>query len=136
MNFTYYVDEDKEIINLINDSFETSVNVSKIELLNNQRILLLKDNNRVIGVTIITLKLNPIKKKKTFYLDYVCIDKNYRQQGLGEKMLKEVERIAKEENIDYIELDSNKKRVAARNLYAKLNFEIEDKDLFKKSVKG
>ena len=125
MNLTFYKDETEEVVNLINKVFDKNGKKENFKLLDTQRILLLKDDNKVIGTTMITLKNDPIKNEKTFYLDYICIDNNYRKLGLGEKMFKEVEKIAFEEGIDYLELTSNKKRVAARSLYTKMGMEIK-----------
>lgn len=136
MNFTFYKDETEEVVRLINEVFNTSGTVENFKLQSNQRALLLKNDNKVIGVTLITLKCDPIKNTKTFYLDYICIDKEYRERGLGEQMLNEIERIALESGIDYLELTSNKTRVTARNLYKKIGMSIKDTDLFIKNVKG
>lgn len=134
MNFTFYKNETEEVIKLINDSFDIENKNKKLDLQNNQRILLLKDNNIVIGLSLITLKVDPIKNKKTFYLDYFCIAKEYRNKHFGTFLFEKIEKIAKEEKIDYIELTSNKNRVNARKLYEKNGMEVIDTDIFRKRV--
>jgi ribosomal protein S18 acetylase RimI-like enzyme len=132
MNFSFYNDETNEVLNLINESF--SIEGNSITLQENQRIILMKDENKVVGLTLISLKSDPIKKIKTFYLDYFCISKDYRNRHLGTEMFKKIESIAIEENIDYIELTSNKNRIEARSIYLNNGMEIVDTDLFRKKV--
>ena len=134
MKFKFLDDEIDSIINLINECFYLNASSENFELLNNQRFLLLVDGDEVIGTCLITLKKDPIKNIKTFYLDYVCIKENYQNKGLGSKLFEEVLRIGKEEKIDYIELTSSKKRVNARKLYLKYGMEIKNTDVFIKKI--
>ena len=135
MEFKYLTDEIEDVLNLINSVFNTNSKKENFILLDTQRMLILKDNNKVIGATLITLKNDPIKNQKSFYLDYVCISLEYQHQGLGRKMFREIERIALEDQIDYIQLTSNPKRCNARKLYQSEGMEIIDTDLFIKKLK-
>ena len=134
MNFTYLTNEIEETVSLINSVFNTICDPNNFKLMDNQKVLLLKENNIVIGVTMITLKCDPIKNTKTYYLDYICIKEDHQHMGLGRKMFEEVLRIAKEDNIDYIELTSRKEREAARKIYQEYGMTIKDTDLFIKKV--
>lgn len=134
MNFTYLTNEIEETVSLINSVFNTICDPNNFKLMDNQKVLLLKENNIVIGVTMITLKCDPIKNTKTYYLDYICIKEDYQHMGLGRKMFEEVLRIAKEDNIDYIELTSRKERETARKIYQEYGMTIKDTDLFIKKV--
>ena len=134
MNFTYLTNEINETVDLINSIFNTCGSSNDFKLMENQKVLLLKDNNTVIGATLITLKNDPIKNIKTYYLDYICIKKEYQKMGLGRKMFEELLNIAKENNIDYIELTSREERTAARKMYLDYGMTIKDTDLFIKKV--
>lgn len=134
MEFCFFKNEKKELINLINNSFNMDNREENFILQPYQRFLLLKDNELVIGASLITEKYDPIKKVKTMYLDYVCISDKYRGKGLGEKLMLEIIKIAKEENFNRIQLTSSKKRVCARNLYQKLGMKIVDTDIFVKEL--
>ena len=90
--------------------------------------------NEIIGTCLITLKNNPINNTKTFYLDYICIKEEYRNRGLGSKIIKEVERIARSENINYLELTSNRNREYARKMYFNEGMTIKDTDVFIKEL--
>ncbi len=133
MIFSFYKDEKEEVLKLIKESFDIDGN--NIVLQDNQRIILMKDNDKVIGLSVITLKNDPIRIVKTFYLDYFCVAKDYRNKHLGTELFKEIETNAIKDNIDYIELTSNEKRVEARTLYIKNGMEVIDTDLFRKKVK-
>lgn len=134
MKFKFLDDEVDGVINLINDCFNLKASVDNFELLSNQRFLLLLDKNEVIGTCLITLKNDPIKNTKTFYLDYVCIKDSYQNKGLGSKMFEQVLKIGEEEKVDFIELTSSKKRVNARKMYLKYGMEIKDTDIFIKKI--
>lgn len=134
MNFAFLTNEIDEVVSLINDVFNENCNSESFQLLDNQKVLLLKNNNEVIGTVIITLKNNPVKNQKSYYLDYVCIKDDYQHQGYGRKIMEEVFKIAKENNIDYVELTSNKDRVIARKMYQDLGMNIKDTDIFIKKV--
>lgn len=134
MEFIYFTNEIDEVQSLIKESFNIEIDKSSFTLQNNQKILLLKDNNKVIGLSMITLKNDPFKNKKTYYLDYICIKEEYRHKSLGRKMFEEIIKIAKEDNIDLIELTSRKERIDARNIYLDYGMQIKDTDIFVKEL--
>ena len=130
MRFEFFTNEIDQVLDLINDIFKIKGNKELFNLQNNQKILLLKDNDLVVGMTLITLKEDPFKNKKTYYLDYVCIKEDYRHKSLGRKMFEKVIELAKENNIDNIELTSNKERIDARKMYLDYGMVIKDTDYF------
>lgn len=56
------------------------------------------------------------------YVDILWIDESYRKQGLGSKLLKEIERIAVEENCTLIHLDTFD--FQAKDFYIKHGYEV------------
>lgn len=134
ITFSYLKDEQKEVVKLINKEFNYDKDYKDFKLLDNQKVLLLKDKDKVIGVTIITILNDPIKNKKTYYLDYVCVDDDYQNRGLATKMFREIERDARENNISKIKLTSSKKREFARQLYLREGMTIKDTDVFEKEL--
>lgn len=56
------------------------------------------------------------------YIDALWIDKSYRKCGIGEKLLLEIENIAKEENCYLIHLDTFD--FQAKDFYLKYGYEI------------
>lgn len=134
MDFVFYTNETEEVLGLVKEVFKIDNDNNKIELQDNQKILLLKNNDKVIGLTLITLKNDPFKNQKSYYLDYVCIKEEYRHQQLGKKMFNKIMEMAIDNKIDNIELTSNKNRTEARNMYINCGMDIKDTDVFVKKV--
>ena len=130
MKFEFFTDEIDEISSLMKESFNIEIKTNELKLQNNQKILLLKDNTIVVGLALITLKEDPFKNKKIFYIDYLCIREKYQHQSLGRKMFEEIIRLAKDNGINRIELTSRKERVAARKIYFDYGMSVKDTDLF------
>ena len=130
MEFVYFTNEIDQVLELIYDVFKIKGNKEQFDLKDNQKILLLKDKDIVVGMTMITLKSDPFKNTKTYYLDYICIKEEYRHRSLGRKMFEKVIELAKENNIDNIELTSNKERINARKMYLDYKMAIKDTDVF------
>ena len=53
---------------------------------------------------------------------------------LVHQLLKKVEELAKEKNVNSIEFTSNKRRLAAHNLYLKNNYLVRDTTYFHKEI--
>lgn len=132
--------KEKEIdslINLLEEAFKLKANKETIkESLNNQnvRFLCAKEDNLVVGTIMITTKINPVTNENCFYLDYVSVLESYQNRKIGAKMMLEVEKIAKEENISFIEFTSSSKRIYARKLYLSLGYELRDTGVFIKNI--
>ena len=130
MEFKYYTNEINEVSSLIKEAFDIELDNNSFFLLDNQRILLLKDNDKVVGMVLITLKSDPFKNKRTYYLDYLCVRNEYQHRALGRKIFERVIELAKEKNINRIELTSRKERISARKIYLDYGMKIRDTDLF------
>ena len=59
---------------------------------------------------------------RVIYIDILWVDEKYRENRLGTKLLKEIERIATEENCSLIHLDTFD--FQAKNFYIKHGYEI------------
>ena len=96
-------------------------------------LIAVKDNN-VIGHIMIDIRTDIIKNKTVFYLNYVCVASSERNQGIGTLLLKKVEEIAKEKNVNSIEFTSNKRRLSAHSLYLKNDYLVKDTTYFYKEI--
>jgi len=140
MDIKYEYLKDNEIdslIELISDAFSIESNYDSIKksLYNeNVRFLCAKDNEKIVGTIMITTKVDPIKNRKSFYLDYVSVLSSYQNKKIGFNMMLEVEKIARDNDISYIEFTSNKKRVNARKLYSSLGYDERDTGVFIKRM--
>lgn len=130
MKFEYYTNEIDEVSSLIKEIYNIDINKENFKLQNNQNLLLLKELNTVVGLVLITLKNNPFKNKKSYYLDYLCVREKYQGKSFGKMIFEKVITIAKENNINYIELTSKKERIRARKIYLEHGMTIKDTDYF------
>ena len=78
-------------------------------------------NGSVIGY--ISINANN-DTKQYLYIDDFCVDKNFRNKGIGTKLLNMVENYAKEIGINDICLHVEKTNTLAKNLYYKNGFNI------------
>jgi ribosomal protein S18 acetylase RimI-like enzyme len=63
-------------------------------------------------------------------IEDVIVDENFRGKGLGRKLIEELVKIAKENNLKKLQLTSSPSRVAARELYKSVGFEMKDTNVF------
>ena len=131
MKIREYMKDDKEkVINLYNKCFSHKCN--EINMIATGTILVLEEDNKIIGMGTIDILNDIFKDIKYGYLNNICVDPDYQGRGLGSYLVKEIEKYARENNCDYLMLTSNKKRVAAHKVYLKSEFEIVDTCVFKK----
>lgn len=70
----------------------------------------------------------------TLYVDALAVDGRFRGQGVGQLLLKEIEKIAIEENLSFVSLDVVKENTRAKELYEKVGFvEVKYEELDTKS---
>ncbi len=100
----------------------------------NIRFLCAFDIDKIVGAIMITLKEDPVKGVKSYYLDYVSVLDEYQNQGIGTMLMREMEQLAFKESIDYIQFTSNRKRKKARMLYTSLGYLQRDTNVFYKKV--
>ena len=89
-------------------------------------------HNKVVGYVNVTKLYNEVKKEYWIKLNYICVDEEYRHQGIATKLLEELEKV--ENSVKYFELTCRKERINAHKLYNKLGFEIYDTDLLRKNI--
>ena len=131
MKIREYMKDDKEkVINLYNKCFSHKCN--EINMIPTGTILVLEEDNKIIGMGTIDILNDIFKDVKYGYLNNICVDPDYQGRGLGNYLVKEIEKYARENNCNYLMLTSSKKRVAAHKVYLKNEFEIVDTCVFKK----
>ena len=64
--------------------------------------------------------------KDTIEIRRVYVKKRYRRKGIAYKLIKQLEKLAMEENFKYSVIETGKNNEAAINLYRKLDYEIID----------
>lgn len=81
----------------------------KTELLNSNNIYLIAElENKIVGICFSQMKeiLNNkiMKNRKILHIEDICVDENYQKKGIGKKLYNQIVELAKEKNIDNIEL--------------------------------
>ena len=127
-----------EMFNLIKDCFNLKVNDNNIKEIiksENCKAIIMKNKDELIGTAIIDILNDYIKNQKYYYINYVCIKKEYRGCGYSKKIMEYIEELARQENISYIILTSSSQREIANKLYLSLDYKKIDTNLFKKEFK-
>ncbi len=137
MKFGFLEENDIDsLCELLEEAFSLKVSSKAIEktLGTTTKFLCAKDNDKVVGTVMITIKNDPVKDKKIYYLDYFSVLSNYQNKKIGTNLLLEIERLAKENNIYSINFTSSSKRIYARKIYNNLGYNIKDTDSFYKLI--
>ena len=127
------LDKDIDIARKIySDSFNKDNTISTLNCLG--KIIGIYKDNLLVGFCQIDYINDIFEDKRRAYINSFCIDKNYRNMGLGDTLLKGCISILKNEGIDFINMTSNKSRKIAHKLYKKNNFDIVDTYIFKRNL--
>ena len=91
-------------------------------------------NDVVAGFLVLTRVLDLVKGRPYYLVDYVCVDKSYRNLGLGQLLMERVLEVARKDKALYVELTSRKDRVVAHHLYEKVGFEKRDSYIYRRTL--
>ncbi len=69
------------------------------------------------------------------YVHDVVVDEKYRGQGIGQQLNEYLEQIARELNMEYLELTSRPARIAAHHLYEKLGYTKRETNVYRKELR-
>ena len=62
-------------------------------------------------------------KEKIAYLDHLCVDEKYRNNGIGSKLIEKFSDVSKSKGAKYIKLNAFENNIPAVSLYNKYGFE-------------
>ena len=88
----------------------------------------------VVGYLLLTRFYDPIKSQVYFKVDYVCVRKTFRGQGIGKLLMNTVYEMACKEKAAYIELTSGYARATARKMYESLGYVCRESNIFRKVI--
>lgn len=129
----YKKEDSKELLNLFNKCFNYDYKV--IDMEPTSMIYVVVIDNKIVGMATIDILNDIFKNIKYGYVNDVCIDPDYQGQGLSKKLMNKILEYGISNNLEYIMLTSNKKRIAAHGLYKSMGYEIVDTCVFKKYMK-
>lgn len=134
MEIREYKKEDaKELLNLFNKCFNSDYKV--IDMEPTGMIYVVVIDNKIVGMATIDILNDIFKNIKYGYVNDVCIHPDYQGQGLSKKLMNKILEYGISNDLEYIMLTSNKKRIAAHGLYKSMGYEIVDTCVFKKYLK-
>lgn len=129
----YNSNDNMELIKLFNECFDKDYKC--ICMSPSSKIFVMEFNNKIIGMASINILNDIFKNIKYGYVNNVCVSKECQGKGFGKDLMSKIDDYAKEMDLEYLILTSNKKRIAAHKLYKKCNYEIVDTCFFKKKLK-
>lgn len=97
------------------------------ELVFSDKIFVIEINNKIIGYTIIDefYDIDDTMKKKTIYIDQICIDEKYRRKGFATILLNYVKKEAKKNGYESMCLSVNQENESAINFYEKYGMKVK-----------
>jgi len=129
-------EEIKEALKVLAESFPVDTTEKKVKdsLNEKNRILVAVLENEIVGVVVIKKEENFIENVISFHLDNICVKPTMQNKNIASTMLQEIECIAKEEQVDYIDLTSSNYRKVAHHVYLKNGYERRESCLFRKKI--
>lgn len=87
--------------------------------------LVLEIDNKIVGYVngYIVDNVDIYYHESVAYLDCLCVDKSFRNQGYGKKLIDEFTKVVKNKGVKYIKLNAFESNIPAVNLYKKEGFE-------------
>ncbi len=144
MEIREYVNSDfKRVVEILKMSFPEIDSCLEKSLMDNKTLDLHDSNHtqlvavlddKVVGYVLISKDFDPIIKRVNYWIDYVCVDLEYRGRGIARKLLIKVEEMARSDDVLYLQLTSSRFRSSARKLYLDLGYEIRESDIFRKVI--
>ena len=78
-------------------------------------------DNKIIGIAHYRKMPSPLRGKYIGFLDDLYVDPKYRRNGIGEKMIKELNVISRKHNWDLVRWITRNDNNSAKSLYQKLS---------------
>lgn len=129
----------QQLVELLRNVFIRNINDDCIrKLISNKDVidLIAKVGNNVIGHAMVEIRYDLFTNEKYFFLNYFCVNEDYRRNGIGQSLLEEIEKLATVNNIDYMKFTSGNKRVEAHQFYKNRGYIIRDTSVFIKHFNG
>ena len=85
-------------------------------------LLVAEEQDEVMGMASFSIKYYLHREKPVLYIGSMVVKEKFRSQGIGGKLMEEVERTARQRGCNSIQLNSNKRRKGAHRFYENLGF--------------
>ena len=126
----------QKYINFIKEVFEYNIDSNSVkEIIKNNKVLIIKDNDKIIASAMLEERKEYIKNQKYYYLGYLGVIKEHRREGYATKLFEKIDELVKKNDIDYLELTSGNQRRIAHYFYASKDFKVKDTTVYVKLYK-
>jgi GNAT superfamily N-acetyltransferase len=98
---------------------------------NDNRILVAEHKKKVVGVLALHFIPQLALPGEFARITYLCVSSKHNRSGIGRKLIKAVEALAKKRRCDRIEVHCNVRRTTAHRFYSRMQYEENPKYLFK-----
>ena len=119
--FEMNLDDVEEIGNILQNQFDNfwNTNILKQEVENKscKYIVAKSDDGEILGFAGILINVDVVE------IMNIVVKKTHRNQGIGQKLLEKLIELAKQTNLNIIDLEVDSKNIPAINLYKKLGFQ-------------
>lgn len=105
-----------------------------IDHLENSKIIIAKQNQKVIGRCDIAIMLSLVNCEKIGYIDWIYTLKDYRNNGIGKKLLKGAEEYFKKNNVKSYFLETASNEEAQAFYQRQHNLQISQREIAKKKI--
>ena len=98
---------------------------------NNESVIFValnNNNSKPVGFTQLYPNYSSVRAIKNWTLNDLYVDKDYRKQGVGEKLIKKAMEYAKNEHAKFVELSTAVDNYSAQSVYEKIGFKRQDPD--------
>lgn len=100
-----------------------------VRLIDNNGIFVIKKDNKIVGYVLLSSKeskKNGYKYRKQLEIEAMGVDKEFRNQGIGTKLLEFVKKYGKENKYTDLRLTVNEENENAIHLYEKVGFKVRN----------
>ena len=106
-----------------------------IDTLENSKIIIAKENEKIIGRCDIAIILSLVDCKKTGYIDWIYTLKNYRSKGIGKNLLKGAEDYFKSKNVNNYFLETATNKDAQAFYHKQIDLQFSQREIATKKLK-
>ena len=135
----YYEGKDyKPLIELLRKVYKSEIDKDTLEkqYINKTRNILVAilEGKQLIGCTFIEIQEDYVRPSRKLYVTYVAVDEQYREKGVGKKLMEVVENECVQRKCTSIEFTSASFRIKAHAFYESLGYTQKKTVIFIKEM--
>jgi ribosomal protein S18 acetylase RimI-like enzyme len=96
---------------------------------NNESVIFVAlENEKPVGFTQLYPTYSSMRATKNWILNDLYVEKEYRKQGIGEKLIKAAMGFAKQQHASFVQLSTAVDNLTAQSLYEQIGFKRQEPD--------